>query len=201
MARANEQPSHNLIIGDNKIGIYHENKRLYKICDWKSTKPIIYNFIKSHIIKLEPELKDIYFTIDLKEANPMRRTRYGNFYFQVAGTIHIKSGEKIFLEEIIPNSNIPVSRYICLDEEENKKRKDIEKSFGIDQYTKQKEFYTQAIDSIIQESEGKQVCMKTEEDVDKFIMRFMNITGWDINKDNRLHSRIPRLPNWMVIPE
>jgi hypothetical protein len=173
--------------------------------NWKAYYEIIESFLITKFILKRPELKHIgNITLNMEEVNPMRRSRFGAFYLQIKGSIIGPKGNKIanFLD-IYKDSNVPVDEgYDTHDVVELKEREEIEKAFGKDQYSKELSIRTQAVDEIVTSSGGKiTLDINNLTSIDDFIQKMMELTGWTSKQDNRLHSRIKRLPPHMEVPE
>lgn len=199
------EASHSLNLGGDKLKIRHENRRLYKFLDWRSSENIIRRFLKSKLVESTknslPSVDDFKITMD--SVNPMRRSVFGNFYLDVKGKVLTKTGDKE-LGEIseFMDPHVNISSYDTYDVEEKTKRGEIERKFGSDQYNKELGIRTQALEEYINTIGGKlELNLEDKSGIDLFIKNIFILTGWEPGRDNRIHSRIKRLPLWMEVPE
>lgn len=196
------QPSHSLLLGGSEsVDIYPEHKRLYKFVSWFDSKPKIKEFLISRL-KLKDSLKGINnFDLDLKSVNPMRRSRFGSFYLDVTADVIGSDGKVVANMSDFEYTNVPIENYNTLDEKEKGDRECIEKAFGKDQYSKEFAIQTQSLEELLRSE--KEIILKEgdTDSIDNFINKMMRLSGWTDIKDNRLHSRVKRLPPFMEIPE
>jgi len=196
------QPSHSLLLGGSEsLDIYPEYKRLYKFVSWFDAKPKVKEFLISRI-KLKSSLNGIEnFDLDLKAVNPMRRSRFGSFYLDVTADIIGLDGKIIANMSDLEYTNVPIENYKTFDEKEKGDRESIEKAFGKDQYSKEFAIQTQALEELLRKE--REIVLKEGDldSIDNFVNQMMGISGWTDTKDNRLHSRVKRLPPFMEIPE
>ena len=195
--------SYSLLIGAERVGIRHENRRLYKFCSWLEAKPILENFISDRLVQAEPALGDrSHFKLIMKSVNPMRRSMFGNFYLDVDGEVQTLDGVSIGQFSEFGLTHINLKKYDTHDEIEISKRDAIESKFGKDQYSKELSMRTQAVDHVVDLLGGSVTLDVNDPDsIDDFIKECLALTGWSGDEDNRLHSRLKRVPSWMEIPE
>jgi hypothetical protein len=203
MAVKEHEASHSLRVGRNRIKIYHEHKRLYKFCNFREIAPTVKDFLLDKLKETNISLKEISnLDLNMISVNPMRRSMFGNFYLDVDGEILDKNGEIIAKFSDFNMKHVPLSGYDSHDKEEDKKRAEIQGKFGKDQYSKEHCIRTQAIDDILEEVGGTlTLTHDNKENIDKFIVRCLELTGWTSLEDNRIHSRILRLPPHFEVPE
>jgi hypothetical protein len=198
----NKARTHTLKIGKSRIDIYHENRRLYKFVDWKKSKPVLREFLIKKVVEARPQLLQVPdLDVNMESVNPMRTSMLGGFYLEVKGEV---TGEGLVIARFsdldIKNVKGSGMSYDCHDPEETKKRIQVEKTFGKDQYYKEEAIRMQAIDSL-KDTLGGKIVLESSADVDKFVTEIMVLTGWSPEEDNRLHSRVKRLPPYMEVPE
>lgn len=195
--------SYSLLLGAERVGIRHENRRLYKFCSWLEAKPVLETFIADKLLQVEPALGGrSHFKLVMTSVNPMRRSMFGNFYLDVDGEVQTPEGVAIGKFSEFGLTHINLKKYETHDKEEISKRDAIESKFGRDQYTKEFSMRTQAVDQVVQLLGGTVTLdIKDPDSIDDFIKECLTLTGWSENEDNRIHSRLKRVPSWMEIPE
>lgn len=203
MSATIKEASHSLRLGRNKVKIHHENKRLYKFCSWRDSKTVIKDFLLGKLKESNVSLKEISgLDLNMKAVNPMRRSMYGGFYLEVQGEILDSGGEVIAKFSDFDFKHVALPPYITHDKDEILRKKEIEEKFGKDQYSKQHCILTQAVDDIVEEQGGKVTLnLDDKKGIDDFIVRCLELTGWSDVEDNRIHSRILRLPPHFEVPE
>lgn len=208
----NKEASHTLKLStsgakEDRLGIRHEHRRLYKFLDWREAEPVLRRFLKSKVLEFSDSFnKPSDFSIQMDSVNPMRKSMFGPFYLEVKGKVLTPDGEIELgtLEEFLKDkSNVPIpGGYDTHDVEESTKRADIEAKFGRDQFNKEVSIRQQAVTNFLSTVGGTySLDISNEESVNLFINSIMNLTGWEDGKDNRIHTRIKRLPPWVIVPE
>lgn len=185
----NNPHTHTLNIGDERFEIEHNDKRLYKFRDWKTARE---SLIRILLIKLKDShnLDDAY--IEFKMANPMRRSRLGNFYISIEAEVSFGGTKYGTLTELGLDS-ISVDDYETVDESEIELRENVEFKFSSDQYNKELLLRIKSLEVILK-MVGDSLEFKTEKDLRDLVLKSMELEGWSMKKDNRIHSRIKRLP-------
>jgi hypothetical protein len=198
------EKTHSLKLGREKVGIYPEHKRLYKFVSWRDSYNAIEDFLISKLLLQRPDLEKLgTFKLNMESVNPMRRSRYGNFYLDIKGSVVDTLGNPIanFLDLNFENVSIDLG-YETHDNQEILDRINIEKKFGKDQYTKEFSIRTQVLDDLIAQNGGEIILSSSNlEGLDNFVKRSMDLAGWTPTEDNRIHSRVKRLPPYIVVPE
>lgn len=181
--------SHTINIGEESFDIENNNRRLYKFLDWKSARESLIRIIKSKLAESH-NIDDAY--IEFKMANPMRRSRLGNFYINIQATVSYEGKSYGTLEEL-GLSPILVDDYVTHDEEELTLREDVENRFSSEQYNKEYALRVRSLAEILKKTDNS-LEFREDSDVKELVFELMSLEGWSTKKDNRIHSRIRRLP-------
>lgn len=120
--------THILIIDGERFPIYHKERRLYSFVDWKESRD---KLIKIMLAKIKKKTGENTAFIDFKMANPMRKTRLGNFFIDLIADIKVKGKSLGTLDEL-GLKNILIDRFETLDQEELAKRSERESNYTKD---------------------------------------------------------------------
>jgi len=89
--------THILVLEGERFPIYHKERRLYSFVDWKESRD---KLIKIMLAKIKIETGENTALINFKMANPMRKTRLGNFFIDLIADIKVKGKSLGTLEEL-----------------------------------------------------------------------------------------------------
>lgn len=184
----NKKHSHTINIGGESFAIEYFSKRLYKFLDWKTARESLIRIIKAKL-KESHNIEDAY--IEFKMANPMRRSRLGNFYISIDATVSYEGKSYGTLEDL-GLSPLLVDNYLTLDEEEKTLREDVEGRFSSEQFSKEYSIRVKSLESILKKT-NYSLEFRESSEVDDLILKLMELEGWSTTVDNRIHSRVKRL--------
>jgi len=183
--------THTLNIGEETFKVSHNDRRLYKFENWQTARGSLLKIVLSKL-KESHDIDDAYIKFDM--ANPMRRSRLGNFYIDLKGNVTTKNQDLGTLEEL-GLSNISVDNYLCFDDDELEMRKDVEIKYSTEQYYKEHLIRCNVISEIIK-CTGKSVYnLNDKQSIDLTVTMQMELEGWTLDKDNRVHARLKRIPS------
>lgn len=184
-----------------KYDVRHEHLRLYKFIDWFKIKGSISQYILDTLLQNQfQDMEQEDLTVVLDSVNPMRRSRFGGFYFDIKGRVVDTNGDDVAFLEEFGIGHEKTHNFTCHDVKENIDREEVERQFGGDQFPKEESIRRQALQKILLERGGK-IVLDSPESVMDLVAAVMKETGWDIKKDNRLQSRISRLDPTVVVPD
>lgn len=189
------QMTHTLHIGEEAFDIKHNNKRLYKFINWNEARESLIRIILSKL-KESHDIDDAY--IDFTMANPMRRSRLGNFYIAIDAKVIVRGQGTLGTLEDLGLANILVEDYITHDEDEISLREDVEVRYSSEQYNKEYLLRKKSLEELMKnEVISIKVSGSESNDLDGMITKLLSLEGWSDKNDNRLPARIKRLPKCM----
>lgn len=180
--------THVLNIDGETFKIYHLNRRLYKFLDWKDARE---KLIKIMLKKIENKTGYVTAYIEFKMANPMRKSRLGNFFIDIQADI-LHSGRSLGTVEELGVKQIFSDSFETLDESELELRSTVEERHSTEQYNKELELRIASLTSMNNDSEeGPLHC--DEDKLKGMAKKLMASEGWSLHLDNRIHARKKRL--------
>lgn len=173
--------SHVLYIEGESFPVYHLDRRLYKFVDWKDSRDKLIKVILNKL-RIKLGIKDAY--INFKMANPMRKTRLGNFFVDIVADIlhdHKSLGtlEELDLKQIFSDN------FDVLDPVEIEMRKEVELKHSSEQYFHE----LQVRISSLKEFQGSEILVRSEHEFKLLAEKMMTSEGWLKDSDNRIHAR------------
>lgn len=179
--------THILIIDGERFPIYHKERRLYSFVDWKESRD---NLIKIMLAKIKNETGENTAYINFKMANPMRKTRLGNFFIDLIADIKVKGKSLGTLEEL-GLKNILIDRFETLDQEELAIRSEKEANYSIEQYFEE---LNRRLTNFFNGSKvGAGNFNHLMEELKNQVVLTMEKEGWSTTDDNRFFARRKRL--------
>ena len=176
--------THILTIGGETFPIHHLDRRLYKFLDWKDAREKLIKIMTEKIVALKG-VKSAY--IEFQMANPMRKSRLGNFFIDIKADILYRNEPLGTLEEL-GLKQIFATSFVALDESESLIRSTIEVKHSIEQYTNELTLRVSSLKDLPMSEDN------LSEDHLKAIAESMMVKeGWSKSKDNRIHARKKRV--------
>ncbi len=179
--------THILLLEGERFPIYHKERRLYSFVDWKESRDKLIKIMLAKI-KLATGEKTAY--IDFKMANPMRKTRLGNFFIDLIADIKVK-GKSIGTLEELGMKNILIDSFETLDLQELDFRLDKEAKYSKEKYNEElKRRLTKVVNESnanLSELDDSAAALKIH------IVKSMEQEGWSMTADNRFFARSKRL--------
>jgi hypothetical protein len=179
--------THILVLEGERFPIYHKERRLYSFVDWKESRD---KLIKIMLAKIKIATGENTAFIDFKMANPMRKTRLGNFFIDLIADIKVKGKSLGTLEEL-GMKNILIDSFETLDLKELDIRSEKEAKYSEEQYNAE---FERRLAKLINESN---VNLSELDDSDAIlknqIVKSMKQEGWSMTADNRFFARSKRL--------
>jgi hypothetical protein len=183
--------THVIHIDGESFPVYHLERRLYKFEDWKDAREKLIKIILRKV-KEVTGVEDAY--IEFQMANPMRKSRLGNFFIDIKANIlynHKSLGtvEELGVKQIFADS------FDNMDEEEMSLRSNVENKHSIKQYNEELSMRVSSLRSIYANSCSPiyGVVPMTDSAIEGIAEDLMHKEGWSKTQDNRLHARMKRL--------
>lgn len=164
--------THILRLQGETFPVYHKDRRLYSFIDWKESRE---KLIKILLLKIEIETGEKTAFIDFKMANPMRKTRLGNFFIDLRADIMVQGKSLGTLEEL-GMKNILLDSFETLDLEEIKIRSEKEALYSQQHFAEELDRRSAGLFS----AERQQIA------------KSMRDQGWSTSADNRFFARKKR---------
>jgi hypothetical protein len=179
--------THILLLDGETFPIYHKERRLYCFIDWKESRD---KLIKIMLAKIKIKTGENTAYIDFKMANPMRKSRLGNFFIDLVADIKVKGKSLGTLEEL-GMKNILIDSFETLDLDEVDMRSKKEALYYEVQYEEELNI---RINKLINIDEPNVIDLKySMESLKDLVMKLMAKEGWSITSDNRFFARRKRL--------
>ena len=179
--------THILIIDGERFPVYHKERRLYSFVDWKESRD---KLIKIMLAKIKIEIGENTAYINFKMANPMRKTRLGNFFIDLIADIKVKGKSLGTLEEL-GLKNILIDRFETLDQEELAIRSEKEANYSVEQYFEE---LNRRLTNLFNGSKaGAGKFNHLMEELKNQVVLAMEKEGWSTTDDNRFFARRKRL--------
>jgi len=179
--------THILIIDGERFPVYHKERRLYSFVDWKESRD---KLIKIMLAKIKIEIGENTAYINFKMANPMRKTRLGNFFIDLIADIKVKGKSLGTLEEL-GLKNILIDRFETVDQEELAIRSEKEANYSVEQYFEE---LNRRVTNLFNGSKaGAGKFNHLMEDLKNQVVLAMEKEGWSTTDDNRFFARRKRL--------
>lgn len=179
--------THILVLEGERFPIYHKERRLYSFVDWKESRD---KLIKIMLAKIKIETGESTAFIDFKMANPMRKTRLGNFFIDLIADIKVKGKSLGTLEEL-GLKNILIDRFETLDQEELAIRLEKEANYSEEQYFEELNRRLTTLFNGSKAGAGK--FNHLIEELKNQVVLAMEKEGWSTTNDNRFYARRKRL--------
>ena len=179
--------THILILAGESFPIYHKERRLYSFVDWKESRD---KLIKIMLDKIKSATGENTAFIDFKMANPMRKSRLGNFFIDLIADIKVKGKSLGTLEEL-GMKNIFIDSFETLDLKELDLRSEKEAKYSEEQYNEElkrklnKAFNDPTINL-------RNLC-DSDDTLKIKIVKSMEQEGWTTTADNRFFARSKRI--------
>jgi hypothetical protein len=175
--------THILLLDGETFPIYHKERRLYCFIDWKESRD---KLIKIMLAKIKNETGENTAFIDFKMANPMRKSRLGNFFIDLVADIKVKGKSLGTLEEL-GMKNILIDSFETLDLDELDMRSKKEALYSEVQYEEELNI---RINKLITIEEPNLKDLKySMESLKDLVMKSMEKDGWSTTSDNRFLAR------------
>ncbi len=179
--------THILVLEGERFPIYHKDRRLYSFVDWKESRD---KLIKIMLAKIKIATGENTAFINFKMANPMRKTRLGNFFIDLIVDINVKGKSLCTLEEL-GMKNILIDSFETLDIEELEMRSEKEAKCSEEQY---KVEFERRLEKLFKDATNNlREFDHSEEIIKNKIFKSMEKEGWSITYDNRFFARRKRL--------
>lgn len=179
--------THTLYIEGESFLIHHLSRRLYKFLDWKDAREKLIKIILNKL-SVSHDLDTAY--IVFKMANPMRKSRLGNFYVDITAEF-MYNGSSLGNETELGLKQIFVDSYECEDEEELELRRNVEAKHSGVQYTNELELRVKSLKDMNRFSENP--IAESEGGFRSMAKEMMKNEGWSLTQDNRIHARQKRV--------
>lgn len=179
--------THILVLEGERFPIYHKDRRLYSFVDWKESRD---KLIKIMLAKIKIATGENTAFINFKMANPMRKTRLGNFFIDLIVDINVKGKSLCTLEEL-GMKNLLIDSFETLDIEELEMRSEKEAKCSEEQY---KVEFERRLEKLFKDATNNlREFDHSEEIIKNKIFKSMEEEGWSITYDNRFFARRKRL--------
>ena len=179
--------THILVLDGETFPVYHKERRLYSFVDWKDSRE---KLIKIMLAKIKVETGENTAFIDFKMANPMRKTRLGNFFIDLIADVKVKGKSLGTLEEL-GMKNINIDRFDTLDLDEVSKRLEREAICCREQYDEE---LNSRVNSLSKLNDADIINLNySAENLKKQVKELMEKEGWCITSDNRYFARKKRV--------
>jgi hypothetical protein len=179
--------THILVLAGESFPIYHKERRLYSFVDWKESRD---KLIKIMLDKIKIATGENTAFIDFKMANPMRKSRLGNFFIDLIADIKVKGKSLGTLEEL-GMKNIFIDSFETLDLKELDLRSEKEAKYSEEQYNEElKKRLDKAFNNPI--INLRNLC-DSDNTLKNEIVKSMEKEGWSMTADNRFFARNKRL--------
>jgi hypothetical protein len=179
--------THILIIDGERFPVYHKERRLYSFVDWKESRD---KLIKIMLAKIKIETGENTAYINFKMANPMRKTRLGNFFIDLIADIKVKGKSLGTLDEL-GLKNILIDRFETFDQEELAIRSEKEANYSVEQYFEE---LNRRLTNLFNGSKaGAGKFNHLMEELKNQVVLAMEKEGWSTTDDNRFFARRKRL--------
>ena len=179
--------THILVLEGERFPIYHKDRRLYSFVDWKESRD---KLIKIMLAKIKIATGENTAFINFKMANPMRKTRLGNFFIDLIVDINVKGKSLCTLEEL-GMKNLLIDSFETLDIEELEMRSEKEAKCSEEQY---KVEFERRLEKLFKDATNNlREFDHSEEIIKNKIFKSMEKEGWSITYDNRFFARRKRL--------
>jgi hypothetical protein len=183
----NKISTHILILEGERFPVYHKERRLYSFVDWKDSRD---KLIKIMLAKIKVETGENTAFIDFKMANPMRKTRLGNFFIDLIADVKVHGKSLGTLEEL-GMKNILLDSFETLDVEELEMRLVLEAKYAEEQYTEELNKRITNLSNLLKVGYDELNHLKNQ--IKNQVAKSMEKEGWSINSDNRFLARRRRL--------
>lgn len=185
------EASHILYIEGEAFLVYHLNRRLYKFLDWKDSRD---KLIKIIIGKLREKLGIDTAYIEFKMANPMRKSRLGNFYIDIQADI-LSGGKSLGTVEELGVKQIYSDTFDTLDKEESELRSTVEEKHSSEQYATELKMRVDSLKNLVNNgvSNITNFTMNGIKSLAEIAEDLMLKEGWSKTQDNRIHARRRRV--------
>jgi hypothetical protein len=178
--------THILVLDGERFPIYHKERRLYSFVDWKDSRD---KLIKIMLAKIKRETGENTAFIDFKMANPMRKTRLGNFFIDLIADVKVKGKSLGTLEEL-GMKNICVDRFETLDLDELEIRSERETMHSQVEYNKE---FSLRLNILSNRKNTDLIDLnQSQECLSNIVRTAMKKEGWSTTLDNRSFARIKR---------
>lgn len=164
-----KEATHILRLNGEIFPVYHKERRLYCFTNWKESRD---KLIKIMLLKIESQTGEKTAYIDFKMANPMRKTRLGNFFIDLRADIMVQ-GKSLGSVEELGMKNILIDSFETLDLEEIKIRSEKEAMYSPQQFTQELDRRSTGLLSFEKQK----------------IVKSMLDQGWSMSADNRFFAR------------
>lgn len=178
--------THILLLEGYHFPIFHKERRLYSFMSWKESREKLIEIMLKRI-KLKTGQNTAY--INFKMANPMRKTRLGNFFLDLKVDIKIKGRTLGTLEEL-GLKDISFDCFEILDPRESTLRAEKERLYSEIEYNN--ELNKRMIDLLAPHKYDKNNVVKSSQHLVERIKGLMKQDGWSTKLDNRSFARKKR---------
>lgn len=179
------QPSHILILDGERFFVYHVERRLYSFTDWKESRDKI---IKIMLARIKKETGENSAFIKFSMANPMRKTRLGNFYLDLKVDIKV-NGKVLGTLEELGMKNMFFDCFEVLDKHEIEMRAEKEALYSNVQYNKE---FSSRLDNLLTNNDNLKMIIHSQECFSDRVKKSMEKDGWSEKYDNRFFARYKR---------
>jgi hypothetical protein len=179
--------THILVLDGETFPVYHKERRLYSFVDWKDARD---KLIKTMLARIKIETGENTAFIDFKMANPMRKSRLGNFFIDIVADVKV-NGKSLGTLEELGMKNILIDRFETLDRDEVEMRSEREAIFCKQQYDEELSF---RLDGLSKLNNTDMINLNySAENLKKQVKELMEKDGWCITSDNRYFARKSRI--------
>lgn len=178
--------SHILSIDGETFPVYHLDRRLYKFVDWKDSRE---RLLKIMIKRIKEKMNVDTAFITFKMANPMRKSRLGNFFIDIHAEV-LYNNRSLGTVEELGLKQIFSDNYETLDPEEVDLRKDVESNLSVIQYNDELKLRVKSLKDL---THLKLFPAGSTDSVDSIAEGMMISEGWCRESDNRVHARQKRI--------